>query len=254
MINDWKLGMRMLRYAHGIKMNCIAAGLVKLLEIPAVILGRMNGNGFPAFYMLLVAGMLPTQALFSLSVAGMAQASPLKKKLQTKIPALMNFSIMAAIYLTGGLFCGIMCWGKAENREFIYENMIILAIAIAAIMVYMGVAYKHFIAASAGLLPVLCFMMSKGLSGKGCRTSCQAGEPRSGRCCWEALRFWPRARWRSICSPSWSTGPLWTRWRSRRLCGRRYELFRRVRCPCIILSSKGPSSPGLPPGPGASSP
>ncbi len=35
------------------------------------------------------------------------------------------------------------------------------------IMVYMGVAYKHFIAASAGLLPVLCFMMSKGLSGKG---------------------------------------------------------------------------------------
>ena len=38
MINDWKLGMRMLRYAHGIKMNCIAAGLVMLLEIPAVIL------------------------------------------------------------------------------------------------------------------------------------------------------------------------------------------------------------------------
>lgn len=135
MINDWKLGMRMLRYAHGIKMNCIAAGLVMLLEIPAVILGRMNGNGFPAFYMLLVAGMLPTQALFSLSVAGMVQASPLKKKLQTKIPALMNFSIMAAIYLTGGLFCGIMVWGKLENREFIYENMIILAIAIAAIMV-----------------------------------------------------------------------------------------------------------------------
>lgn len=167
MINDWKLGMRMLRYAHGIKMNCIAAGLVMLLEIPAVILGRMNGNGFPAFYMLLVAGMLPTQALFSLSVAGMVQASPLKKKLQTKIPALMNFSIMAAIYLTGGLFCGIMVWGKLENREFIYENMIILAIAIAAIMVYMGVAYKHFIAASAGLLPILCFMMSKGLSGKG---------------------------------------------------------------------------------------
>ena len=43
MINDWKLGMRMLRYAHGIKMNCIAAGLVMLLGRHEVWHTGVNG-------------------------------------------------------------------------------------------------------------------------------------------------------------------------------------------------------------------
>ena len=120
MINDWKLGMRMLRHAYGVKLNCIAAGLLLLLEVPAVILGRVDGNGFPACYILLVMGMLPVQMLLSLSVSSMVQTSPMKKKLQTKIPALVNLTVMWAVYLAGILLSFSMIWGKPENRGEMY--------------------------------------------------------------------------------------------------------------------------------------
>ena len=166
MINDWKLGMRMLRYAYGVKMNCIAGGLLLLLEIIAIVIGRMEWNVFPACYILLVAGMLPVQMLLSLSLAGMIQASPMKKKLQTGIPALMNFSIMAVLYLVMALVSEIMFLGRAEYRDYIYSSLIMLALSLAMIMLYMGVAYKHFILATVGLVPILCFVLTKGMTGE----------------------------------------------------------------------------------------
>lgn len=167
MINDWKLGMKMLRYAYGIKMNCIAAGLLLLLEIPAVALGRTGGNGFPACYMLMVGGMLPVQMLYSLSMVSMTQASPMKKKLQTKIPALMNFSIMAVLYLAGALLGAVMAWGKPENSGLMYSNLVVLALSLVVVMLYVGVAYKYFILATVGMIPLLCLVLMKGLTGNG---------------------------------------------------------------------------------------
>ncbi len=166
MINNWKLGMRMLRYAYGIKINCIAGGLLLLLEILAIVVARMEWNVFPACYILLIAGMLPVQMLFSLSMAGMTQASPMKKKLQTSIPALMNFSIMAVLYLITVLVCEIMFLGRPEYRDYVYSSLIMQALSLAMIMLYMGLAYKHFILASVGLIPILCTVLSKGLTGE----------------------------------------------------------------------------------------
>lgn len=166
MINDWKLGIWMLRYAHNTKMSYIAMGLLLLLEIAAVALGRESGNLFPACYILLVLGMLPGHMLYSLSVAGMVQASPMKKKLQTKLPALMNFSVMSVIYLTGALLCGIMVWGKTDRSDTVCQTLILTARSLAIVMVYMGVAYKHFILATVGLVPALCFTLTRGLWGE----------------------------------------------------------------------------------------
>ena len=39
MINNWKLGIKILRYAHGIKMNIIVGIVMLLLNIPVVIAG-----------------------------------------------------------------------------------------------------------------------------------------------------------------------------------------------------------------------
>lgn len=183
MINDWKLGMRMLRYAYGVKMNCIAIGLLLLLEIPAIASGRMDGNGFPACYILMVAGMLPVQMLYTLSVASMTQASPMKKKLQTKIPALVNFTMMSAMYLTGGLLSAIMAWGKPENNDLICNNLVMLASSLVVVMLYMGVAYKYMVLATIGMVPLLCIVLIKGLAGNG-RLSFLAG---SGITLWQAI-------------------------------------------------------------------
>lgn len=42
MMNDWKLGMKMLRYGYGIKMYCILGGIVIVLNIAAIILDRKS--------------------------------------------------------------------------------------------------------------------------------------------------------------------------------------------------------------------
>lgn len=166
MINDWKLGMKMMRYAYGIKINCILGGIMLALGIAAIALGGTVRDAFPATYMILAVGVLPVQMLYSLSITGMLQASPMKKKLQTSIPAMVNFTIMSAMYLVIVLIYGIMLIGNPEEQSWACLNLVMLVFMMLVIMFYTGVAYKHFIIASAIIIPILCFTLSTGLTNK----------------------------------------------------------------------------------------
>ncbi len=184
MINDWKLGMKMMRHAYGIKMNCILGGMILVLGIASIALGGTVRDVFPATYLVMAAGMLPTQMLYSLSITGMIQASPMKKKLQTSIPAMVNFTIMSAMYLVTVLIYGIMLTGKPEEQSYACMNLIMLAFMLAVVMFYMGVAYKYFIIASVIMIPILCLTLSTGLTNKEWLYQLLA---------WEKFRFWQTA-------------------------------------------------------------
>ncbi len=167
MMNDWKLGMKMLRYGYGIKMYCILGGIVIVLNIAAIILGGTTGNAIPSGYMLLVVGMLPVQVLFSLNITGMVQASPCKKKLQTSVPALLNFSIMTVMYLCEALVCGIMILVNPQCREWMGKTLVLMAGLLAVTMLYMSVAYKYFVVPSLCLIPIICIGLTGGIIGDG---------------------------------------------------------------------------------------
>lgn len=163
MINDWKLGIKIMRYAHGIKINCILGGFMLVLAILSSVLAGTVRDALPATYFILVVGMLPVQMLYSLSITGMVQTAPIKKKLQTKIPAMVNFSITAVMYLVVVLIYGIMLIGNPTNRSWVCRNLMILSLMIAIVMLYMGVAYKYFIVATVLMMPLLCTALSTGL-------------------------------------------------------------------------------------------
>ncbi|MCI9337085.1 MAG: hypothetical protein HFH93_06005 [Lachnospiraceae bacterium] len=165
MMNDWKLGIKMMRYGYGIKTNCIVGGITVVLGIGAAVLGGISGNMFPADYMMLVVGMLPVQVLFSLNITGMVQASPGKKRLQTRIPALINFSVMTVVYLAEILISGIILLIQPQSREGMGKNLLLMAVLMAAIMLYTGVAYKYFIISSLCVVPVICIGLSGGIIG-----------------------------------------------------------------------------------------
>lgn len=163
MINDWKLGMKMLRYGYGIKLNCVMGGVIIVLAIAAIALGGATGNNLPAGYMLLVVGLLPVQVLVSLNITGMVQASPCKKKLQTSVPALITFSIMTLVYLVDVLASSLMILIRPQSREWMGESLFIMAILLAVTMVYTGVAYKYFWLASLCMIPIICIGLTAGL-------------------------------------------------------------------------------------------
>ena len=165
MINNWKLGIKFLRYAHGIKINLIIGIIMLLLNIPVTIAGIMSENQLMGGYMLMCVSMLATQMLYSLSASNMVLTTTYRKKLQTSIPAALTCGNMMLMYLINVLINGILALTQGTVRDSAGTELIILALMMVLIMVYMGSAYKYFTVSSLFLCLLLPVFMNLGLSG-----------------------------------------------------------------------------------------
>lgn len=165
MINNWKLGIKILRYAHGIKINIIVGIVMLLLNIPVVIAGVMSDNQLLGGYMLMCVGMLPTQMIYSLSASNMVLTTTYRKKIQTSVPASLTCGNMMLLYLMNVLIYGIVALIQGTVRDSAGTELLILAILMVLIMAYLGSAYKYFAVSSLFLCLVLPVFMNMGLSG-----------------------------------------------------------------------------------------
>lgn len=148
-MNDMKLGMGLLRYTYGIKMNmvvlafCVAGDLLCFaLELMGVEVNYTGVGG----YLLFAVGMVPIQLLFSLNVAGSVLSSPLRKKLQTSVLAVMSWWTMTAAYLLIVLQKLVIVLAHPERMGQICAQLASLAFLGAVITVFTGVLYKSTIA------------------------------------------------------------------------------------------------------------
>lgn len=152
MINDMKLGFKMLRYSHGIKGNVACAvimavfGLIIMVSDLIIMASsaRYSGVGAAAGFLLMVSGMFPTQMLFSLNVTGLVLSAPVQKKLQTKIPVLCNFVCMAALFTFITLFKAVMIAIYPETLQAVCNELTLIALLGAVVTGYMAIAYKKF--------------------------------------------------------------------------------------------------------------
>lgn len=155
MINDMKLGIRLLRYGYGIKMNlvllivCVAADVLFFALELAGITTPLDG------YLLLACAMVPVQILFSLNVVDIVLASPVRKKLQTSVPAVMSLCATLAAYLIIVLKKAVIVLIHPDKTAQSAVMLSFLAFLAAVIMVFTGVLYKSFAA-----FVVLCFSLS----------------------------------------------------------------------------------------------
>lgn len=167
MINDLKLGMKMLRYGDHMILQMVAMavtwflGLIMNVSIKYVSIslsGQIQLIQIPigAVFMV-IAFMFPAQILYSLSVSNLVQSSPAKKRMQTAIPAAVTFAGMMGNYLVSLVINLIFMAGHPERVGAICGETLLEAVLAAFLMIVLGVAYKFFWTAFlSGLMVFFC--------------------------------------------------------------------------------------------------
>lgn len=159
MMHDLKIGIKVMRYAYGIKMNCISAGLFALAGLLYIVEGKSGNNGLVGSYFWICIGMIPVQLIQSLNAANFVQSSPIKKKMQTSIPVMLSLASMMAMYLAEVLLYGIMVWANPGRAAEISGSLVLMAILGALLLLYLGACYKCFVVATFCLISLLVFWM-----------------------------------------------------------------------------------------------
>lgn len=143
MLKDFKLGIKLLKYGFGVKSNMTFAGL--FLAVGICFLLFIPVNGIWMIYMVGSAAYL-LQILSSLHVAAIANSSPRRKTLYTKIPVLISLSFYLLLYGAG---CLVELWmmhiGRIQEKD-VAQSMIMAGLVMVWFMVYVGGAFKYFVA------------------------------------------------------------------------------------------------------------
>ena len=159
MINNWKLGLKILRHGYGLVMNIIQGIAFLVLGLCFLFLETFFFNsyrgGMPGQVVLMCIGMLPVQMLYSLSASNLVLTSPIRKKLQTSVPAQLTWGCMTLLYLMIVLIRTVMTWNLPELRSSVCNDMVMLGLVAMIIMLYMGIAYKYFMISMIFLIPVI---------------------------------------------------------------------------------------------------
>ena len=145
MINNWKLGLKSLKYAYGIKPNFFLMIVFLLISLVFYTIGPKINSRFLGGYMLMCMAILPTQMVYSLSVSNIVQSSPLKKKMQTIVPAVFTCGNLVIMYSINVLIYGVMVWVHPESVLEMGNEVLLLAVTMMVMSIYMGLAYKYFV-------------------------------------------------------------------------------------------------------------
>lgn len=164
MINDMKLGLKMLRYAYGLKTNLTQGGIFLALGIVYTVIGSMetHSTGSPGAFsgvFFSSLAMLPVQMCYSLSTSDLVKASPVRKRMQTSVPVLLHCCGALLIYLAECLVYGICCLRRPELEQAMCRDIVAVALIAAFMMLYSGVCYKYFVATTLVVVPFMCLWL-----------------------------------------------------------------------------------------------
>lgn len=148
MINNLKLGFKTLKYAHAVKSTLIMSGVIMILGILMCVMNVAVEYTFPGGYFFMLTALFMVQLLYSVNISNLVQASPVKKRLQTSVPAVMSTFCMLAGYLLTVLTEGIVAYFRPEGINYICGQILFTAVLAGVIMLYTGICYKYFAAAT----------------------------------------------------------------------------------------------------------
>lgn len=166
MINNWKLGIKVLRHGYGLVMNIIQGIAFFLFGLVFLFLqysANFFRGGVPGQVVFLCIGMLPVQMLYSLSVSNLVLTSPVRKKLQTSVPAVLTWSCMTFLYLVLAAVDVVAALNRPEIRKSVCSELVILGLVTMAMMLYLGIAYKYFLLSLLFLFPIIFISVNIGI-------------------------------------------------------------------------------------------
>ena len=160
MIKQLQMGIKLLRYTHGIVANTVL-GVLSLLVGIIMELGSSGSTGMATAslsvggYFILMTAMWPLQMLISLNVPGIVAASPWKKRIQTSV-----FSVSAVVYFTLTytlvMVLKLLKWksGFVSEERFVIE-MLQMVVFVFILMIYMATSLKYYVVSTI----VFCIVM-----------------------------------------------------------------------------------------------
>lgn len=152
MINDLKLGFKIMKYGHSAKLSIIGSIIVAVIGILLCAAGALVTNTFPGGYFLMMAALLLLQLLSTVNAANLVQTSPMKKKLQTSVPALLSVLLMMAAYLVNIIVAAVTVCADPEAAELACAQIICTAVIMGIVMLYYGAVFKYFVVSTAFFL------------------------------------------------------------------------------------------------------
>ncbi len=166
MIKEMNKSLRLCRYAYGLTGNLwlmaaiFAGGVLSSFLVPA---GSMNS--WAGSFLILVMPMCLLQILSSAGASHMVQTAPMRKKLETAVPAIINFLYGLFGYAVIVLIKVIQVKTGMYAAEDVSFQLLFSAGIVLLVDFYSGIAYKKYYLGT-GLF-FLCAMVCGGISGIG---------------------------------------------------------------------------------------
>lgn len=145
MINDIKMGFKLLKYGHCAKLSFVACIISAVFSVVWSFLSIGGHSSFPGGYFLMLASLFLIQLLCTVNAASLVASSPAKKKLQTKIPALLSTVTMLASHLINVASLGIFACMIPRAMERVCTLILISAFLMGVVMLYTAICYKCFV-------------------------------------------------------------------------------------------------------------
>lgn len=151
MINNLKLGIKIMKYGHSAKLSFVAAIVLMVFGLVFSLVSMSVKFSFPGGYFIMMAVLLLLQVISTVNASHLVQTSPVKKKLQTSVPAVVSITLMLAGYLLNLVTVGVvsLCSSKAVSAVGPACNQLIYtAVIMGIVMLYYGACFKRFIAST----------------------------------------------------------------------------------------------------------
>lgn len=158
MINEIKLGFRMMKFSFRYKMNMVCAFVFLLIGGVMLALGGIIGGMYFVF-----PGLFFGQMIYMLEASTLVRASSHQRAFQTSVPALLSVLINFVIYTILWIAVSVIGSVKEEmSAEMLGALLVFLAFSLL-LNCYYAVAYKTFWIATLGF--VLVFLVFFGMGG-----------------------------------------------------------------------------------------
>lgn len=145
MINDMKMGFKLLKYGHSAKFSLVASLVVAIVGVLWSMMSVKGFSTFPGGYFLMLSSLFLIQLLCTVNAAGLTASSPAKKKLQTKIPAVFSTATMLAGHLINVVSLGICAYVEPRTMGTVCTLILLTAFLMGVVMMYAAVCYKYFV-------------------------------------------------------------------------------------------------------------
>lgn len=148
MINDIKLGFKIMRYGHGLVLNIILGALFLVMGIFVIILS-MSGYliNWSGGCFAIAAAMIPIQIIFTMNTSNMVLSSPVRKKMQTVVPTVMTCISALVMYLAVDLLLLIMVYINPDRISVACSFVVLMIAFTVFFMIYIPICYKYMVAA-----------------------------------------------------------------------------------------------------------